>query len=123
MTATDEHGNNVPIKSSKDFFFEIKDPAGEDQSYTATALADGVLRVEFQGTFIGVYNIIVPDNCKGGKRQYNLEVIPGKLDTFVSTSTIDDTDTSNTFVAGGAISFSVIGKDKQGNVIDYTDQL
>jgi hypothetical protein len=47
MTAKDEHGNNVPIKSSKDFFFEIKDPTGEDQTYTSTALSDGVLRVQF----------------------------------------------------------------------------
>ena len=45
MSAIDEYGNAVPIKSSKDFFFEIKDPEGEDVVYTATALTDGVLRV------------------------------------------------------------------------------
>jgi hypothetical protein len=74
-------------------------------------MIDGVLRVTFNPTAVGVYIIIVPSNCDGDLKQHNLTVVPGLLDTEITTSTIDDVTDDNTFKAGSAISFSLVGKD------------
>jgi hypothetical protein len=125
LTAKDEFGNNVKIQSAKDIELDINDQNGEDLAYESQALVDGVLRVKFDPLKIGEYQVVVPDGCKGERKAYKIQVIPGDLDTVQSLATVDvDSNAdSNVFVAGSTISFVAQGKDKQGNVIDYQNKL
>jgi hypothetical protein len=125
LTAKDEFGNNVMIQSAKDVELDINDQNGEDLAYESQALVDGVLRVKFNPLKMGEYQVVVPDGCKGERKAYKIQVVPGLLDTVQSEATVDVSSNadSNQFVAGSQISFVALGKDKQGNVIDYTNKL
>jgi hypothetical protein len=125
LTAKDEFGNQVMIESAKDVELDINDQAGEDLAYESQALVDGVLRIKFDPLKEGEYQVVVPNGCKGERKAYKIQVVPGALDTVQSSASVDveANGESNTFTAGKSITFIATGKDKQGNVIDYTNNL
>jgi hypothetical protein len=81
--------------------------------------------VKLIGVVDDITLLVVPDGCKGERKAYKIEVIPGELDAVQSFATVDteSNQDSNVFTAGSQISFIAEGKDKQGNVIDYTNKL
>jgi len=89
LTAKDEFGNNVKITSAKEIELDINDQNGEDLAYESQALVDGVLRVKFDPLKIGEYSVVVPDGCKGERKAYKVQVIPGELDAVQSLATVD----------------------------------